>query len=150
MKELPILKIIICKKICLRVSRADNIPLYTEKSRAHQHILLLLFCFRLVAVSFKNFFFCAPQPFLLFALFFYLWMKQNIDFLMTSSSSFPKAFFLFYYFFSFLSIVLLLFFIHHFSPYNFHMNQYFVLRECEYPGKDVEIHKKNALLQNIK
>lgn len=62
-----------------------------------------LFIFFVLLLSVSNFF-CAP-PFTTnhschSHFFFYLWMKQNIDFLMTSSSSFPQAFF--YIFFSLL------------------------------------------------
>ena len=99
----------------------------------------LFIFFRLVAVSFK-FFLRAPvhhQPFLPFALFF-LFMNEakywfSHDFVIILSSS------IFYIFFSLLCYS---FFTHHFSPY-FFMNQYFVSRECEYPGKDDEkIHTK--------
>ena len=67
--------------------------------------------------QFQIFFFLrAPvyhEPFLLFALFFYLWMKQNIDFFfMTSSSSFPQAFFLYFSLYCATP-----FLTHHFSPY---------------------------------
>lgn len=124
MTELPILKIIICKKNACESQEPTTFH-YIPKNPLPTNTFCCCFAFVLLLSVSNNFFFLrAPTILAIRTFFFYLWMKQNIDFLMTSSSSFPQAFFSFFYilFFFFVSLYCATPFFyppHHFSPYNF-------------------------------